>query len=85
MSTIQNRPPSIAATSTARNAYGREALTSAKGWASRSDLSSYTNEEIGKAHGILLGIAQALKPFYSPERVAYRKLSAELQRRATQA
>ena len=81
MSTVQHRLPSIAATSTSRNAFGRESHTIAKGWAGRSDLSDFTNDEISHAHDTLLKNAQALKPFYSPERTAYRKLQAEMQRR----
>ena len=81
MATTQHRRPTIAAASTARNAFGREILTTAKGWAARSDLSSYANGEIEAAYALLLKSEQALRPFYSAERTAYCKLRAEMERR----
>ena len=81
MSVNDPRIPTIAATSEARNAFGRDSLTTAKGWAGRSDITGYTTSEIKIAHKIMLASKEALRPFYSAERVAYTKLSAELLRR----
>ena len=81
MSDFTNRTPRIAAPSNARNAFGHGHPSVGKVWANRADLSSYTNDEIHNAHALLLTNAQALRPFYSPERVAFRRLAGEVQRR----
>jgi hypothetical protein len=52
-----------------------------KTWAHRTDLSIYTNGEVSTAYAAVLRSSQALEPYYSTPRTAYRKLLAEMHRR----
>ena len=79
--TSNHRHPTITAASKARNAFQRDNLATAKGWANRSDLSGFTLAELTTARACVARSPAAHLPLYSSERMAFRKLSAELDRR----
>jgi hypothetical protein len=81
MPTSNHRPPAIAATSDARNAYAREALGVAKTWAG-TYMPGHETPALHTALALVERMPEARQPLASAARTAYLRIVQELNRRA---